>query len=179
VEEPEIKLCEPCFQKEPAVAARAYWFPSGVPMCDACYEHVCKVCQKNWAQVRQVGDHLLNMEICETCEAAQKKEQARREAYNQHLASKQWWKTKKALRRESIREHGRAVCSRCGMTEHDNKQTYGEGLHGHHTTYERFGQEIPEDLQLLCSRCHAWEHGNPTPRPLRDFRMESIRKALH
>jgi hypothetical protein len=175
----EVKLCDPCFKKEPAIARQAYWFPSGIPMCDDCYSHVCGVCQRNWAQIKRMGSKLVWVETCEDCEAARKREQQRRETYNQHLSSKEWWEAKKELRRQSVSEHGRAVCSKCGVTEFDNKQTYGEGLHGHHTTYERFGQEKTEDLELLCSRCHAWEHGNSAPKPLRNYERESIRKLLH
>jgi hypothetical protein len=180
MEKTEVKLCEPCFQQEPALAAVAYHFPSGVPMCDGHYALVCKVCLRDWARLKQLGNgHCLNLEICEACEAAQKREQARRDAYNQHLGSKQWWKIKKALRRESRREHGSVVCSRCGMTELDNKQLYGEGLHGHHATYERFGQEKTEDVELLCSRCHAWEHHLPSPKPLRNYDLDRLKKAMH
>lgn len=31
----------------------------------------------------------------------------------------------------------------------------------HHRTYQRFGgMEEPEDLMMVCKRCHGWMHGN-------------------
>lgn len=42
-------------------------------------------------------------------------------------------------------------CERCG------KKT--TGLVPHHLSYERFKEEILEDLMLLCFRCHAEVHG--------------------
>jgi hypothetical protein len=32
------------------------------------------------------------------------------------------------------------------------------GLATHHNTYERWGQEWPEDLTILCTRCHDEMH---------------------
>jgi hypothetical protein len=35
----------------------------------------------------------------------------------------------------------------------------GDGvLHTHHRTYERLGNELPEDLIVLCANCHAKFH---------------------
>jgi len=44
-------------------------------------------------------------------------------------------------------------CSRCGSSSN---------LHAHHLTYERITEELQEDLECLCSICHAKEHDNPT-----------------
>jgi hypothetical protein len=41
-------------------------------------------------------------------------------------------------------------CQECGRS--------GE-LHVHHLTYERRGEELPEDLIVLCKDCHAKVHG--------------------
>lgn len=38
-------------------------------------------------------------------------------------------------------------------------------LNVHHLTYERLGQERPEDLQVLCRGCHETTHGR-VPRPI-------------
>jgi hypothetical protein len=155
----EVKLCEVCWEEGNGLAVRAFWFPAGIPMCEEHYALVCRKCKRQWYTEFDT--------LCDGCRVLQKAEDVRRKAYDEHLNSKEWWKTKKALRRESFKEHGRVVCSRCGKSEYDNKQTYGEGLHGHHRTYERFGQEKPEDAELLCSECHASEHGNPQPIPIR------------
>jgi YHS domain-containing protein len=159
----EVKLCEVCWSK--GTATRAYWFLSTLPVCEDHYQCVCGRCKRRWATktAREGEDYFF---ACDQCYEALERQQARREAYSQHLDSKQWWKTKRNLRRESFREHGKVACSRCAMSECDNKQKYGERLHGHHRTYERFGQEKTEDLELLCSWCHAWEHGQPAPKPI-------------
>jgi hypothetical protein len=34
----------------------------------------------------------------------------------------------------------------------------GEDLNVHHRTYERRGNEDPEDLTVLCQQCHTWFH---------------------
>lgn len=36
-------------------------------------------------------------------------------------------------------------------------------LHVHHRTYDRLGQELPEDLEALCRPCHELEHGITEP----------------
>jgi hypothetical protein len=63
-----------------------------------------------------------------------------RQRYNDHLNSEEW----RELKREIIDERG-AECERCGE----------EGvLYLHHKTYERLGEELPSDLELLCGDCH-------------------------
>jgi 5-methylcytosine-specific restriction endonuclease McrA len=32
------------------------------------------------------------------------------------------------------------------------------GLHLHHLSYKRMGEELPEDVQLLCRACHQLQH---------------------
>lgn len=40
------------------------------------------------------------------------------------------------------------------------KKPVGIKFHVHHLTYDRYGgNEEPDDLLLLCPRCHAIEHG--------------------
>lgn len=50
-----------------------------------------------------------------------------------------------------VRESG--FCQRCQNRPNDFKH-----LHVHHLTYDRIGEEDPEDIELLCSRCHYDEH---------------------
>lgn len=40
-------------------------------------------------------------------------------------------------------------CARCDSTKQ---------LQVHHVTYERIGNELPEDLEVLCAICHLSEH---------------------
>jgi hypothetical protein len=160
---PEVKLCDPCWKEHEGLGVQALWSVSGIPMCDDHYGRVCHRCHRQWATKLRDGEFTY---VCDGCDAVLERQEARRREYNQHLESKEWRKTKKSLRRESVIENGKAICSRCGLSEYENKQEYGEGLHGHHRTYERFGSERVDDLELLCSRCHAWEHRQPAPKPI-------------
>lgn len=40
-----------------------------------------------------------------------------------------------------------------------NKEGDDYTLHAHHRTYERLGSELPGDITVLCSDCHAKYHG--------------------
>lgn len=69
--------------------------------------------------------------------------------YRMYLLSDEW-----QLRRlEALRAAG-FRCERCGWISHGLR-----GLEVHHRTYERLGQELPADLEVLCRLCHAEEHG--------------------
>jgi 5-methylcytosine-specific restriction endonuclease McrA len=61
-----------------------------------------------------------------------------------YRASKQW----KELRKLVYADRG-YKCEACGGT---NK------LHVHHKTYENFGNESIDELELLCSSCHRKRH---------------------
>ena len=67
--------------------------------------------------------------------------------YDEHLRSAFWKHVGRAVRR---RQH---CCEACG------KIRLEEPFHLHHKTYDRLGNEHPDDLELLCPRCHAAEHG--------------------
>ncbi len=63
--------------------------------------------------------------------------------YKDYLKSGAW----KKVRKEALnRVHD--ICERCGRTK------YSRRLEVHHRTYERLGQERPEDLVVLCTECH-------------------------
>lgn len=70
--------------------------------------------------------------------------------YDEYLKSPYWIGRKAAV----IKFRGYA-CESCRATSR---------LELHHTTYERLFHEHPEDVELLCHRCHAAEHGL-TPKP--------------
>jgi hypothetical protein len=165
MEEPELKLCEVCWQTQGGLGVPARYYLSTLPVCEEHYHYVCQRCRQKWAE--WWNEEREYKVVCDGCNDVLSRLEARRAAYNQHLSSDQWWKLKKEARRQSFKEHGDVVCARCGTSEFNNKQTYGEGLHCHHRTYERFGQERVDDVELLCSPCHASEHHLPAPKSLR------------
>ena len=68
------------------------------------------------------------------------------ENYKRFIRSNEWQKI-----RERIIHDRRYKCEKCGF---DKK------LHVHHVTYIRFGgNELDEDLKLLCKKCHKKIHG--------------------
>lgn len=71
--------------------------------------------------------------------------------YAAYLASPQWWEKRQLAVK---RAHGRcAICNANGK------------LNVHHRTYERVGNELPEDLIVLCEDCHALFHKKIPPPP--------------
>lgn len=74
-----------------------------------------------------------------------KKDAKKKAEYIAYIASEKW----KSFRNGIIKERGRK-CEKCG-------QDKGE-IHAHHLTYERFMNELPEDIQLLCKACHMAIH---------------------
>jgi len=69
--------------------------------------------------------------------------------YAQYLKSKEWINLKIDL----ISMRGQK-CEKCG--KHKKSPTL---LQIHHLTYKNIFNESPEDLMILCSRCHRIEHG--------------------
>jgi 5-methylcytosine-specific restriction endonuclease McrA len=66
--------------------------------------------------------------------------------YKEYLKTKEWQRKRK----EKL-EEANYKCQRCNI--------FGVELDVHHLTYERRGEELPEDLIVLCKKCHAKEHG--------------------
>lgn len=65
------------------------------------------------------------------------------EEYKEYLSSKEWKiKATQALERVDYK------CQVCGLSKFARK------LEVHHLTYERFKREIPEDLDVVCNKCH-------------------------
>ncbi len=46
-----------------------------------------------------------------------------------------------------------ATCQNCFT-----RWTEGERFDVHHITYDRVGNELDDDLVLLCDCCHRWQH---------------------
>lgn len=64
--------------------------------------------------------------------------------YNAYLRSAEW-----KMRREGVLLRSGGKCERCAKVA---------WLSIHHTTYERVGNELPEDLAALCYDCHKLQH---------------------
>lgn len=63
------------------------------------------------------------------------------EKYQERISSFQW----RGLKMRLLNERGN-FCERC--------KNSGLDLELHHLTYERLGEELDSDLQLLCRECH-------------------------
>jgi len=53
---------------------------------------------------------------------------------------------------------GKNCCEKCGASP--EKVTRETALHVHHLTYERLGEELIEDVIIICRPCHEKEHGH-------------------
>ena len=71
---------------------------------------------------------------------------AHRAAYSRYLKTPQWKE-----RRARALKRAKHKCSLCSKKH---------GLECHHRSYERIGQERPEDLIIICSSCHGTHHGH-------------------
>ena len=79
------------------------------------------------------------------CEAAHvNKKQTYRDEYNAYINSIEW----RAFRAGLIAARG-SQCEECGQPG---------SVDGHHLTYKRFRHELPEDVKLLCRKCHEIKH---------------------
>lgn len=65
--------------------------------------------------------------------------------HHRYMQSEEW-----KLKRASALTAAGHQCQQCGAQDR---------LHVHHLSYERFGNEQPEDLQVLCRLCHDAVHG--------------------
>jgi len=90
-----------------------------------------------------IKDFLLTEE-----EIAEIERKAARERFIAFHASRHDWNIPWKIRRAVI-EMSNARCEHCGR--------YGEDMH--HSCYERRGNEEPQDIVLLCRRCHCQIHG--------------------
>ncbi len=72
-------------------------------------------------------------------------DEKRYQKYRDYLKSREW----SAIRADMITVRGEA-CEVCGSSHH---------LQVHHLTYDNLFFEEPEDLVLLCAKCHTKVHG--------------------
>lgn len=68
--------------------------------------------------------------------------------YYQYIKSKEWFD----LKIDILQKRG-CYCEKC------KKRKYPAALQLHHLTYERLFKEEPQDLMLVCKKCHEKEHG--------------------
>ncbi len=79
------------------------------------------------------------------------------EAYNNYQKGRHFL----AFRKRALVERSK-VCERCGSSEL---------LQVHHLTYERLGNELMDDVEVVCRKCHQELHGrefkqaSPGPKP--------------
>lgn len=67
------------------------------------------------------------------------------EKYYEYIRSVAW-----AEKRKEALERAKYRCQLCGITH--------ASFEVHHNTYLNLGNEAPEDLIVLCVRCHDWFH---------------------
>lgn len=83
--------------------------------------------------------------------------------------AKRRWKTSVTARRTAIsRANGK--CEECGT------RITADNRHVHHITYVRAGDELADDLVVLCVNCHGKKHPNHTFRPLSEQRKIAARR---
>jgi 5-methylcytosine-specific restriction endonuclease McrA len=85
--------------------------------------------------------------------------------YHKYLKSDEWITIKIDL----IEIRG-SKCERCG-----NKRE-PKHLQVHHLTYDNIFNEEPEDLELICGRCHGVEHGKIKIKPKKPKRVIKPKK---
>ncbi len=79
-----------------------------------------------------------------------------KQSYADYLKSEHWQRQRKAALERA--GYSCQVCNRKGIQ-----------LDVHHRTYERLGDELPEDMTVLCHECHElYERTRRIPQPPRD-----------
>jgi hypothetical protein len=78
---------------------------------------------------------------CQDCKNGVKKEIP----YSEYLKTEHWLK----VRQEAL-DRSRSKCQLCASTNR---------LEVHHNTYDSKGKELPEDVIVLCRKCHSKHHG--------------------
>lgn len=71
--------------------------------------------------------------------------------YHGYIQSPEWKEKAEAAKKRA--GYRCQICNRRGKLE------------AHHRTYERLGQELPEDITVLCDRCHGLYSGEMEPEP--------------
>ena len=74
--------------------------------------------------------------------------------YRSYLKSTAWRR-----KREAAGVRAGWKCENCGAVGGAASGLSGKEFNVHHETYDRLGDEAPDDLFYLCRRCHAALHG--------------------
>ena len=116
------------------------------------YQHELEIIQREAAPLcatcRAIknGDH--SEELRREREAhLQRQRDLRKMPYLDYLQTPEW-----RMRRKGAFRRARYRCQLCNIG--------GVRLNAHHRTYENKGQELPEDLTVLCEECHKQHHSN-------------------
>jgi hypothetical protein len=80
----------------------------------------------------------------------------KRDEYEKYLESPHWQECRKLKLDEQRDVVGYNFCEKCGGRPEATRKT---ALNVHHLTYERLGNELLDDLQIICRPCHDKEHG--------------------
>jgi hypothetical protein len=78
--------------------------------------------------------------------------------YDVYIASVEW-----KAKSDAAKERAGGKCQLCGCRKK---------LETHHNTYERLGNELPEDLVVLCGTCHDVFHAKRDKRTARKYKNE-------
>lgn len=73
--------------------------------------------------------------------------------YQRYLKDHHW----RMFRKWILRQRGGA-CEKCGISNVWSIMAYGQPINVHHISYDHLGQERPEDVVVLCRRCHEEAH---------------------
>ena len=84
-----------------------------------------------------------------------------KQQYQKYLLSDEW-----SLKRARAIELAGGRCQLCNSED---------PLNVHHRTYERIGDERPEDLTVLCKTCHALHHAIWTPKSQKRMKRKLTR----
>lgn len=91
--------------------------------------------------------------------------------YRQYIASSEWQEKRKEILRGNGLEG--SWCNRCLVPRWLAVIAYDQDLHIHHRSYANIGNERPEDLEILCRRCHDIEtFGRSDFRPIKTAKCE-------
>jgi hypothetical protein len=91
-------------------------------------------------------------------EAGLRKLGLKMEDYEKYFDLPHWQDFRKQALEVQKTKLGCNRCEKCGASP--QKITRETALHVHHLTYERLGEELIEDVIIICRPCHEKEHGH-------------------
>lgn len=91
-----------------------------------------------------------------------------RTEYRKYIASDDW-----RNRRKQFIEESPMKCERCEIPRWLAQLAYDQDFHVHHKHYRTLGAESPDDLEILCRRCHDVEtFGKSELREVKSFECQ-------